>query len=88
MRKKIIKWPLVLLVHLERYSFKNDKQIKELGSSNIPRTFKNFKLMGIISHIGKNPMCGHYVLYWKKEPLIWLEFNDERVYEFHLDNED
>jgi uncharacterized UBP type Zn finger protein len=46
--------------------------------------------MGFISHIGSSPVCGHYVLYWRKEgkPLTWLEFNDKKVYEIELEAED
>lgn len=37
-----------------------------------------YRLRGFISHIGKNPHCGHYVVHLKKDD-IWYIYNDEKV---------
>ena len=37
-----------------------------------------YKLMGLVSHIGKNTESGHYVAHLKKEGK-WVIFNDEKV---------
>lgn len=37
-----------------------------------------YELLGIISHMGKNTMCGHYVCHVKKDGR-WVIFNDEKV---------
>lgn len=78
-----------MLVHLKRFEFKNDKSMKKLGVSEIPRIFEKYQLLGFISHIGRSARCGHYVFYCRKDnnPLIWYEFNDDKVYEFKLGTE-
>ena len=57
-----------------------------MGSCHVARRFDQYQLLGFISHIGRNPLCGHYVFYCRKEedPKVWLEFNDQRVGEFTL----
>lgn len=37
-----------------------------------------YTLIGMISHIGKNTGCGHYVCHMKKDDK-WIIFNDEKV---------
>lgn len=78
------------MVNIKRFSFKEDRQIKRLESCDIARTFDRYQLLGFICHIGRNPLCGHYVFYCRKDsdPLIWLEFNDQRVSEFTLETPD
>jgi len=39
-----------------------------------------YKLVGIVSHMGANTSCGHYVAHTKKEGK-WYIFNDEKVAE-------
>eukprot|EP00775_Hariotina_reticulata_P013148 gene13148-13278_t len=38
----------------------------------------HYQLMGIISHMGSNTACGHYVAHVKKDGR-WVIFNDEKV---------
>merc|ERR1712091_833623 len=39
-----------------------------------------YRLIGFVSHIGKNTSCGHYVCHiWKEEAGGWVIFNDEKV---------
>lgn len=40
-----------------------------------------YSLMAIISHMGKNTECGHYVCHVKKGGR-WFLFNDEKVSEW------
>lgn len=40
----------------------------------------HYELMGIISHMGSNTSCGHYVCHIKKDGR-WVIFNDEKVAE-------
>jgi ubiquitin carboxyl-terminal hydrolase 5/13 len=37
-----------------------------------------YKLVGLVSHIGKNTGSGHYVAHLKKDDK-WVIFNDEKV---------
>lgn len=37
-----------------------------------------YELVAIVSHIGSNTACGHYVAHVKKDGL-WYIFNDEKV---------
>lgn len=37
-----------------------------------------YELVAIVSHIGSNIACGHYVAHVKKDSL-WYIFNDEKV---------
>lgn len=37
-----------------------------------------YELVAIVSHIGSNIACGHYVAHVKKDGL-WYIFNDEKV---------
>ena len=37
-----------------------------------------YRLLGIISHMGRNTECGHYVAHIKKDGR-WVLFNDEKV---------
>lgn len=37
-----------------------------------------YELMGIISHMGANTACGHYVAHIKKDGQ-WAIYNDEKV---------
>lgn len=37
-----------------------------------------YELVGIVSHMGANTTCGHYVCHVKKEGQ-WVIFNDEKV---------
>ena len=37
-----------------------------------------YRLLAIISHMGRNTECGHYVAHVKKEGK-WVLFNDEKV---------
>ncbi|WIA38798.1 hypothetical protein OEZ86_002085 [Tetradesmus obliquus] len=38
----------------------------------------HYKLLGIVSHMGSNTACGHYVAHVKKDGR-WVIFNDEKV---------
>lgn len=39
-----------------------------------------YKLLGFISHIGKNTACGHYVCHMRRGPDdSWVLFNDQKV---------
>lgn len=38
----------------------------------------SYELFAIISHMGKNTTCGHYVCHIKKEGR-WVIYNDEKV---------
>eukprot|EP00798_Chlamydomonas_sp_ICE-L_P030886 gene30886-35934_t len=48
------------------------------GSSQMKDGPGNYELMGIISHMGSNTACGHYVCHMKKDGR-WVIFNDEKV---------
>lgn len=61
---------------------------KELSTQTISRHFKNYELIGMIFHIGKNVEAGHYVYYAKRGEKRWAELNDTITYEFELDKED
>ena len=37
-----------------------------------------YELVGIVSHMGRNTACGHYVCHLNKEGK-WVIFNDEKV---------
>ena len=37
-----------------------------------------YSMVGIISHLGRSPDCGHYVCHVKKDGQ-WVLFNDEKV---------
>ena len=39
-----------------------------------------YTLRGFISHIGRNPGCGHYVVHVKKAAR-WIKYDDSRVFE-------
>lgn len=37
-----------------------------------------YELVGIVSHMGRNTACGHYVCHLKKKDK-WVIYNDEKV---------
>ena len=37
-----------------------------------------YELVGIVSHMGRNTACGHYVCHLKKQGK-WVTYNDEKV---------
>jgi ubiquitin carboxyl-terminal hydrolase 5/13 len=39
-----------------------------------------YELLGLVSHMGSNTACGHYVCHIKKEGR-WVLYNDEKVAE-------
>jgi ubiquitin carboxyl-terminal hydrolase 5/13 len=59
--------------------FPVDQSNKPPGS---PRPLRDggekYKLIGIISHMGNSPMCGHYVSHILKDGH-WVIFNDNKV---------
>jgi ubiquitin carboxyl-terminal hydrolase 5/13 len=38
-----------------------------------------YELYGLLSHIGQNTGCGHYVAHLKKEEAGWVMYNDSKV---------
>jgi ubiquitin C-terminal hydrolase len=77
-------------VHLKRFEYKDGKSVKRLDQGELPRKFNNYRLMGFISHIGRNSLSGHYVLYCRRSDSLetWYEFNDEKVFEFKVSHPD
>lgn len=57
-----------------------DKSIETEASSNIELDDGpgKYKMVGTISHIGKNTGSGHYVAHIKRDGQ-WVIFNDEKV---------
>lgn len=43
-----------------------------------PNAQGTYSMLGIISHLGRSPDCGHYVCHVKKDGQ-WVLFNDEKV---------
>lgn len=50
----------------------------EAGPSKLDDGSGQYELVGIVSHMGRNTACGHYVCHLKKEGK-WVIFNDEKV---------
>ncbi|EAS03186.2 ubiquitin carboxy-terminal hydrolase (macronuclear) [Tetrahymena thermophila SB210] len=47
---------------------------------NFPYNKSNYRLVGIVNHIGKYTNCGHYVCYLRyKQTNKWILFNDKQV---------
>ena len=44
-----------------------------------PSSPKNYELIGVISHLGKSSMEGHFVAYCKHFDESWYLFNDSNV---------
>lgn len=56
--------------------------LSEYGADAAPSKLDDgpgqYELMGIVSHMGKNTACGHYVCHLKKKGK-WVIYNDEKV---------
>ncbi|KAK4484369.1 hypothetical protein RD792_006947 [Penstemon davidsonii] len=48
------------------------------GEGNFALIFAEYRLMGLVSHIGTSTHCGHYVAHIYKEGR-WVIFNDDKV---------
>uniref|UniRef100_A0A061RBY0 Ubiquitin carboxyl-terminal hydrolase n=1 Tax=Tetraselmis sp. GSL018 TaxID=582737 RepID=A0A061RBY0_9CHLO len=48
------------------------------GLSQLDDGIGKYSLVGIVSHMGSNTACGHYICHVKKDGR-WVQFNDEKV---------
>ncbi|SMN20608.1 similar to Saccharomyces cerevisiae YER098W UBP9 Ubiquitin carboxyl-terminal hydrolase, ubiquitin-specific protease that cleaves ubiquitin-protein fusions [Maudiozyma saulgeensis] len=84
--------PSTLLLHLKRfkYSEAENANIKLFNNIYYPSTLhvkttfdetqsKNYKMTGLVVHMGGGPQHGHYVALCKTEKYGWLLFDDETI---------
>lgn len=77
-----------LLIHTSRVQYQNGSAIKIFHKCIIPPVLflisKNqlvdYSLKAFITHIGTNPVNGHYVIYIRYDHTKWLCINDSVVY--------
>lgn len=50
----------------------------DAGPSKLNDGVGKYELVGIVSHMGRNTACGHYVCHLKKKGK-WVIYNDEKV---------
>ena len=50
----------------------------DAGPSKLDDGPGRYELVGIVSHMGRNTACGHYVCHLKKKGK-WVIYNDEKV---------
>ena len=78
------KYPKNLLIYLTRVRQEGDNLIKVMTKVKIPNNLhlnlKRYSLNGIVSHIGKTSMDGHWITYVKhNQNEIWYKCDDSKV---------
>lgn len=68
---------------LPRYDYRQrnwgTEMIKIENKIKYPREVKNFRLKGIVEHIGSSLKAGHYIAYIRTDSDFWFRYNDEHV---------
>ena len=52
--------------------------LADAGVSKLTDGPGKYDLVGMVSHMGRNTSCGHYVCHLKKQGK-WIIYNDEKV---------
>jgi uncharacterized UBP type Zn finger protein len=76
--------PRVLILHINRFRHKEGQAKKILGNHPIKRMIGEYKLVGFIAHKGTHIHAGHYLYYYRVDEGRWALFNDSRVTEFNV----
>lgn len=70
-------------MHINRFDYKLRGE-KILGNKHIERRIENYRLVGFICHSGERISNGHYVFYGNIDKDRWAIFNDSRVSEISV----
>jgi uncharacterized UBP type Zn finger protein len=81
---QLINKPRILILHINRFKHNKGESKKILGNNPIKRTIDDYSLAGFVAHKGTYIHAGHYLYYAKIDQTRWALFNDNKVTEFNV----
>lgn len=80
----MINQPKILILHINRFRHNEGETKKILGNNPIKRVIGDYKLVGFVAHKGTYIHAGHYQYYSRIDGNRWALFNDIKVTEFNV----
>ncbi len=80
----MISKPKILILHINRFRHNQGEIKKILGNHQIKRSIGEYKLVGFVAHKGSHIHAGHYQYYSRVDNHRWALFNDNKVTEFNV----